>query len=248
MTKVLFVLSAADRWSLTDGSVYLSGFWAEEVVVPHRTFAEAGWEIVFATPGGRAPTLDQRSIPTAGSAKARRGSSQIVEQFLDIAAQRYLARLSDELTFPLALKTVVSDTFDLIFYPGGHGPMEDLAYDEVSGVLLAERLESGRPLALLSHAPAAVLAVPSPHGVSPFGGYRMTAVSNREELLNRFAKKAPWLLEDRLRALGVDYIRGRYPLRSHVVVDRNVYTGQNTRSAQELAERLVADIGARSRV
>ncbi|MFF2083998.1 type 1 glutamine amidotransferase domain-containing protein [Nocardia sp. NPDC058176] len=245
MTKVLFVLSAADRWSLTDGSVYPSGYWAEEVVVPHRTFAEAGWDIAFSTPGGRPPTLDQRSLASVANASPRRAATGVVDRLLDTIAHRYLARLGDELAYPLALKTVAADTFDLIFYPGGHGPMEDLAYDDVSGVILAERLISGRPVAMLSHAPAAVLAVPSPRGVSPFAGYRMTAVSNREELLNGFAKKAPWLLEDRLRALGIDYVKGR-PLRPFVAVDRNVYTGQNTRSAQELSERLVADLGARS--
>lgn len=246
MTKVLFVLSAADRWSLTDGSVYPSGYWADEVVVPHRTFAEAGWRIDFATPGGRAPTVDRRSLASVPNASSRHVAAGVVDRLLDTLTQRYLARLGDELAYPLVLKTVAIDAFDLVFYPGGHGPMEDLAYDEVSGVVLAERLVSGRPLALLSRAPAAVLAVPSPRGVSPFAGYRMTAVSNREELLNGFAKKAPWLVEDRLRALGVDYVKGR-PLRPFVVVDRNVYTGQNTRSAQELSERLVADIGARSR-
>jgi putative intracellular protease/amidase len=120
--------------------------------------------------------------------------------------------------------------------------MEDLAYDKTSGSLLANRLASGKPLALLCHAPAAILAATAPDGSSPFAGYQMTGLSNREELLNRFAKKAPWLLEDKLKETGVDYVRGRLPLRPFIVVDGNLYTGQNPQSSEKLAEQLVADL------
>ena len=120
--------------------------------------------------------------------------------------------------------------------------MEDLAYDHRSGELLRERLESGRPLALLCHAPAAVLATVDEAGHSPFRGRRMTGLSNREELFNSFARKAPWLLEDKLKEMGVNYSKGRLPLRSYVVVDGNLYSGQNPKSSAELAQRLVADL------
>ena len=73
----------------------------------------------------------------------------------------------------------------------------------------------------------------------------MTGLSNREELFNRFAKKAPWLLEDRLKEAGVEYSKGRIPLRPHVVVDGNLYSGQNPQSSERLAERLVDDVGTR---
>jgi Histidine kinase-, DNA gyrase B-, and HSP90-like ATPase/DJ-1/PfpI family len=129
--------------------------------------------------------------------------------------------------------------------PGGHGPMEDVAYDRTSGALLTHRLASGRPLALLCHAPAAILAATGPDGKSPFAGRRMTGLSNREELLNRFAKKAPWLLQDKLKEAGVVYSKG-FPLRPHTVVDGNLYTGQNPQSSEKLAERLVADVRAAS--
>ena len=74
----------------------------------------------------------------------------------------------------------------------------------------------------------------------------MTGLSNREELLNSFAKKAPWLLEDRLKALGVAYTKAILPLRPHIEVDRNLYTGQNPMSSEALANRLVADLVAPS--
>ncbi|WP_111604514.1 type 1 glutamine amidotransferase domain-containing protein [Streptomyces sp. Amel2xB2] len=231
MATVLMVLSAADHWTLDDGTEHPSGFWAEEFVVPYEVFTAAGWDVTVATPGGKAPTVDRLSLGLSGGlpAKTRR-------------IQAELDRLAPVLTAPANLSQVDAGTYDLVFYPGGHGPMEDLAYDTVSGALLAERLASGKPLALLCHAPAAILAAASEDGSTPFAGYEMTGLSNREELLNRFAKKAPWLLEDRLKESGVDYRKGRLPLRPFVVVDRNLYTGQNPQSSQKLAERLVADL------
>lgn len=230
MTRVLMVISAADRWTLSDGTVHPSGYWAEEVAEPHRLFSSVGWQITIATPGGRAPTLDRLSLGLAGGLPWKRR-----------AVECYLGSIAGELDHPVALGTVRADDFDVIFYPGGHGPMEDLAYDPVSGALLRARLVSGRPLALLCHAPAAILAASGPDGVSPFAGYRMTGLSNREELLNRFARKAPWLLEDRLKGAGVHYSKALLPLRPHVVVDRNLYTGQNPQSSDALATRLITD-------
>jgi putative intracellular protease/amidase len=132
----------------------------------------------------------------------------------------------------------------VVFYPGGHGPMEDLAEDADSGRILTTVLESGRPLALLCHAPAATLAARREDGTWPFEGYRMTALSNTEERLNRFSRKAKWLLEDRLVESGAIYRKGRLPLRPFIVVDRNLYTGQNPASSATLAHKLVSDQGS----
>ncbi len=233
MPKVLFVVSASDRWTLNDGEIHPSGYWAEEVAVPHRIFTEAGWDITIATPGGKAPTLDQLSLGISGGLPGKRRE-----------VKRYLDSIDGALAHPAALDTVDPNAFDVVFYPGGHGPMEDLAYDATSGALLTERLASGKPLALLCHAPAAILAATTPDGHSPFAGYRMTGLSNREELLNRFARKAPWLLEDRLKETGVEYSKARLPLRPYIVVDRNLYTGQNPQSSEKLAQRLLADAGS----
>ena len=235
MTNVLYVITAADRWTLNDGEVHPSGYWAEEVAVPHRIFTEAGWDITVATPGAKAPTLDRLSLGIAGGTPWKKK-----------AIKGYLEQIAYVLAHPVALDVVDPDDYDLVFYPGGHGPMEDLAYDPVNGALLAKRLASGRPLALLCHAPASINSATRPDGTSPFAGYTMTGLSNREELLNSFAKKAPWLLEDRLKELGVNYRKGRIPLRSHIEVDRNLYTGQNPSSSEELAKRLVADLTNRT--
>lgn len=235
MNTVLFVVTAAEVWTLADGTLHPTGYWAEELAEPYRLFSEAGWDITVATPGGKTPTLDRLSLGVAGGSKAKRRR-----------IEAYLESISDQLDHPVPLDQIDETQYDLVFYPGGHGPMEDLAFDETSGALLTRRLHSGKPLALLCHAPAAVLAARNPDGSSPFAGYRMTGLSNVEERLNSFAWKAKWLLEDKLVEAGVDYQKGLVPLRPYVVVDRNLYTGQNPASADALAERLVADLTTRS--
>ncbi|MGD6756887.1 type 1 glutamine amidotransferase domain-containing protein [Streptomyces sp. BH105] len=231
MTRVLFVVSAADRWILKGGEVHPSGYWGEELAVPHKIFSRAGWEVTIATPGGRPPTLDRLSMSrTAG----------LPSKLREVAG--YLDSIQGELNKPRSLEEIDPDAFDLVFYPGGHGPMEDLAVDPVSGALLTRVLESGKPLALLCHAPAAMLAARNEDGSWPFAGYRMTGLSNLEEKLNSFGRKAVWYLEDRLRESGADYRKGRLPLRPFTQVDRNLYTGQNPASSESLAQRLVEDL------
>ncbi|MEU9992442.1 type 1 glutamine amidotransferase domain-containing protein [Streptomyces sp. NPDC048045] len=235
MAKILYVVSAADRWTLNDGTTHPTGYWAEELAVPHKIFTEAGWEITIATPGGVAPTLDRISLGLAGGTPRKRRK-----------VERYLDSISNQLNHPVSLESVDHDDYDVVFYPGGHGPMEDLAYDETSGRLLTDRLASGRPLALLCHAPAAMLAARNEDGTWPFKGYRLTGLSNREELFNRFARKARWLLEDRLREEGADYVKGTLPLLPFVTSDRNLYTGQNPASSEKLAHLLIDEISQKA--
>ena len=158
----------------------------------------------------------------------------------------YLASIRADLDTPRSLDEIDETEFDLVFYPGGHGPMEDLAFDPVSGALLTRRLASGRPLALLCHSPAASLAARNEDGSWPFAGYRMTGLSNAEERLNMFGWKASWYLEDPLKENGADYSKALLPLHPYVVVDRNLYTGQNPFSSEQLAERIVADVSGGS--
>ncbi|EOM75699.1 type 1 glutamine amidotransferase domain-containing protein [Rhodococcus rhodnii] len=230
MTSVLMVLSAARHWTLKDGTRHPTGVWAEEFAVPYQLFVDAGFEVTVATPEGEQSVIDELSLGISGGLppKTKR-----------IAAE--IERLQPVLDHPADLADMNPDDFDLVFYSGGHGPMEDLAVDPVSGALLTERLKSGKPLALLCHAPAAALAAKNPDGSWPFAGYRMTGLSNREERLNRFAWKARWLLEDRLNEAGADYSKG-FPLRPHIVHDRNLYTGENPQSSEKLARQLIADL------
>ena len=220
MTKVLMVLSAADKWTLKDGSTHPTGFWAEEFVVPYDIFSAAGFDITVATPGGKAPTVDKISLgPLSG---------QLPKKIKETKAR--LRALKPVLDHPEDVHTQDHNQFDLVFYPGGHGPMEDLAADEKSGALLADRLQSGKLLALLCHSPAAVLgasgggdATESELKRNPFAGRKITGLSNLEERMWPFSWKAKWMLENKLKQAGLQYNKG-FPLRSHVVVDGNLYS------------------------
>jgi putative intracellular protease/amidase len=229
MSKVLFVVTGADHWTLADGSKHPTGFWAEELVAPYREFTAAGYDVVVATPGGVTPVVDRASLaPDVNGGKA--GS---------IEAE--LASI-EQLKAPLRLADVDVADYDAVFYPGGHGPMEDLAVDPTSGALLNAVLRSGKPLGVVCHAPAALLATEKAGEASPFAGYSVTGFSNAEETQGGLADKAKWLLQDRLVALGVDYQEGE-PWAPKVVVDRNLYTGQNPASSAPLAAEMVKKLG-----
>ncbi|MFC0042297.1 type 1 glutamine amidotransferase domain-containing protein [Actinomadura rayongensis] len=228
MSKILFVLTGARHWTLKDGTRHPTGFWAEEAVAPYRAFTAAGHEIVFATPGGAVPVVDQASL----AAEVNGGEDGAKEITAELDA---ITGLKD----PLRLEDVQLADYDAVFYPGGHGPMEDLAVNKDSGRLLTAALDSGKPLGVVCHAPAALLAARRDDGSSPFAGYAVTAFTNEEEKQAGLADKARWLLEDRLVELGVDFREGE-PWQPKVVVDRNLFTGQNPASSAPLAAEIVA--------
>ena len=231
MSKILFVVSAARHWTLADGSQHPTGFWAEELVAPFRAFTGAGHEVVVATPGGAEPVVDQASL----AADANGGQEQ---------ADKIKAELEEieQLRSPLRLEDVDLGDYAAVFYPGGHGPMEDLAVDATSAGLLTDALASGKPLGVVCHAPAALLATEQAEGGSPFAGYRLTGFTNAEEEQAGLADKATWLLQDRLKALGADFREGE-PWAPHIEVDRNLYTGQNPASSEPLAEKMLETLG-----
>lgn len=231
MSKILFVVTAARHWTLADGTQHPTGFWAEELAAPFRTFSAAGHEVVVATPGGEVPVVDQASL----AADANGGQEQ---------ADRIKAELEDieQLRAPLSLEDVDLGDYAAVFYPGGHGPMEDLAVDATSARLLADTLASGKTLGVVCHAPAALLATEQTEGGSPFAGYRLTGFTNAEETQAGLADKAAWLLQDRLTELGVDFREGE-PWAPHIEVDRNLHTGQNPASSEPLAEKMLETLG-----
>ncbi|NUP46924.1 MAG: type 1 glutamine amidotransferase domain-containing protein [Catenulispora sp.] len=218
MAKILMVLTGADSWTLKDGTKHPTGFWAEEAVVPYRTLRAAGHEVAVATPGGVVPTPDAGSLTGEFDAAA-------VDKIADFKS-------------PLSLAEVSVADYDAVIYPGGHGPMEDLAVDPDSGRLLTAALTSGKPLAVVCHGPAALLAARTPDGTSAFAGYRIAAFTNAEETQAGFADRAQWLLQDRLEADGL-VVDVAEPWTPHVVVDRNLITGQNPMSSAPLAEELL---------
>ncbi|MFJ9817668.1 type 1 glutamine amidotransferase domain-containing protein [Streptomyces sp. NPDC101151] len=231
MSKILFVLTGADRWTLADGTAHPTGFWAEEAVVPYRALKAAGHEIVVATPGGVVPTIDRASLAPEFNG-GQEGAEEIARALDGMA----------ELREPVKLAEVDLDDFAAVFYPGGHGPMEDLAVDADSGRLLVAALDSGKPLAVVCHGPAALLAAVRADGSNAFAGYRATAFTNEEETQSGFAAQARWLLQDRLTEAGVD-LRVSAPWGPYVVVDRNLVTGQNPASSAPVAQELLKKLG-----
>lgn len=231
MTSVLIVVSAADHWTLKDGTLHPTGFWAEELAEPHRLFREAGWDITVATPGGVVPTVDAGSLAPAAAG----GEARVAE------LTAYLTSIADVLDHPRTLDEIVVADYDVVFYPGGHAPMEDLAVDATSGRILTEALDAGTTLGVLCHAPAALLAARRPDGSWPFAGYRMTGFTDAEEKLGGLADKALWLVQGRLVELGADFVEAE-PWASHTEVDRNLYTGQNPASSVALTTAIIASL------
>jgi putative intracellular protease/amidase len=224
--KILFVVTGARHWTLADGSQHPTGFWAEELVAPYQTFIEGGYEVDFATPGAVVPVVDEASL----AADVNGGQEQADKV---AAAVQEIAGLKS----PLKLEDVTLGDYDAVFYPGGHGPMEDLAVNADSARLLVETLESGRPLGIVCHAPAALLAT-EVDGTSPFAGYRLTGFTNAEEQQGGLADKAKWLLQDRLVKLGTQFDEVE-PWAPHTVVDRNLYSGQNPASSGPLGRQIL---------
>ncbi|MET9250917.1 type 1 glutamine amidotransferase domain-containing protein [Nonomuraea sp. NPDC003709] len=226
MAKLLFVMTGTAYWTLKDGTRHATGYWAEEFAAPYKALTDAGHEIVVATPGGVVPTVDMMSLRPEMA-----GSAQIA---LDLEA---IIRSAEEMRRPIRLANARLEDYDAVYFPGGHGPMEDLCVDADAGRLLTEALASGKPLAVVCHAPAAMLATRI-RGVSPFAGYRITAFTNEEENAVGLGPRARWLLEDELIDLGVDFTKGEV-WKPYTVVDRNLLTGQNPASAAVLADRLL---------
>ncbi|MER5303278.1 type 1 glutamine amidotransferase domain-containing protein [Streptomyces lasiicapitis] len=231
MAKILLVVTGSAVWTLADGTAHPSGYWAEEVAAPYEAFTAAGHDVVVATPGGVVPTMDPASL--APELNGGQENADAIAAALDgVTALKH----------PLALEDVRLDDYAAVFYPGGHGPMEDLAVNAASGDLLNAALASGRPLGIVCHGPAALLATARDGADSPFAGRRVTAFTNVEETQSGFADRAPWLLQDRLVALGVDFQEGE-AWAPYVVSDGNLHTGQNPASAAPLAAEIVKALG-----
>ncbi|MFJ4715363.1 type 1 glutamine amidotransferase domain-containing protein [Streptomyces sp. NPDC088785] len=231
MSKILFVVTGADHWTLADGTLHPTGFWAEEAAAPYEAFRAAGHEVVVATPGGVVPTVDQGSL-----APEMNGGQENADRIA------HTLESMTELRSPLKLEEVDLDDYAAVFYPGGHGPMEDLAVDAASGALLTRALDSGKPLGVVCHGPAALLAATREDGSNAFAGYEVAAFTNEEETQAGLADRAKWLLQDRLTEAGVRVLAGD-AWAPKVVTDRTLVTGQNPASSAPLATELLKRLG-----
>ncbi|OBH85198.1 type 1 glutamine amidotransferase domain-containing protein [Mycobacterium sp. E2989] len=229
MAKVLFVVSGASYWTLKDGTRHPTGYWAEEFAAPYRELTNAGHQVVVATPKGVVPHVDVMSLRPSMA-----GSEEIALELEEIL------RSAEELRRPIELADARLEDYDAVYYPGGHGPMEDLWQDAYSGRLLTAALASGKPLAIVCHAPVAMMATRR-NGASPFAGYKVTAFTNDEEDGVGLRAKARWTAEDELVKMGVDFSRGEV-WKPYTLKDRNLFTGQNPASAGPLAKEFIKEL------
>jgi len=225
--KVLIVLTSHDRLGDTGRK---TGFWLEELAAPYYAFKDAGAEIVLASPKGGRPPLDPKSNePDFQTDLTRRFEA-------DPGAMAQLAS-----TVPLG--SVSQAAFDTVFYPGGHGPLWDLAEDPASIGLIESFVAAGKPVGFVCHAPGVLRHVRAPDGRPLVEGKRVTGFTNSEEAAVGLLDVVPFLVEDELKAKGGVYSKGA-DWASYVVRDGLLITGQNPGSSAEAASVLLERLRA----
>lgn len=220
--KILIVLTSHDELGSTGKK---TGFWLEEFAAPYYILKDAGAEITLASPKGRQPPIDPKSeLPENQTHWTKRfrtdGSTQ------------------DELANTTKLDLLSASNFDAIFYPGGHGPMWDMADNAASIALIEEFVQADKPVAAVCHAPAALVNVRGKDGEYLVKGMRVTGFSNAEEEAVGLTSVVPFLLEDRLRERGAIYSKADN-WTPYVQVDSKLITGQNPASSGLAAEELL---------
>ena len=225
---ILIVLSAADHWTRLDGSTYDTGYWAEEFVVIHEKFVQAGYRVELATPGGVEPTADWRSLDVQyGGPQAPRYAA-------------YLDEIGASLAQPLILADVDVSRYVAVVIPGGHGPAEDLYRDADMARVLFEAERTDKVIGSVCHGPAALLSAIRDDGGWLFAGRRLTGFSDEEEIAFGTADNAPWLLASRMRELGARYERGNADWAPFAITDGRLVTGQNPASSAATADGVLA--------
>ena len=220
--KILLVLTSHDQLGNTG---HKTGFWLEEFASPYYVFKDAGAQITLASPKGGQPPIDPKSdAPDAQTAATRRFAE-------DAEAQRLLAT-----SLPLA--QVRAEDFDALFYPGGHGPLWDLAEDATSIALIERFIALGKPVGAVCHAPGVLRHVKAADGTPLVRGKHVTGFSNSEEAAVELTDVVPFLVEDMLKDHGGVYGRAA-DWHSHVEVDGLLVTGQNPASSDASAEALL---------
>ncbi|MNX16060.1 General stress protein 18 [compost metagenome] len=220
--KVLIVLTSHDQLGNTGRK---TGFWLEELAAPYYTFKDAGADIVLASPQGGQPPLDPKSNePSFQTEFTRRFEAD--------------ADANEQLANTVRLDSVSQADFDTVFYPGGHGPLWDLAEDGNSISLIESFIEAGKPVALVCHAPGVLRHVKSADGKPLVAGKQVTGFTNTEEAGVGLTDVVPFLVEDELKAKGGVYSKGP-DWGSYVVTDGLLITGQNPASSLEAAAVLM---------
>ena len=220
--KILMVLTSHDQLGNTGKK---TGFWLEEFASPYYVFRDAGADITLASPQGGQPPLDPKS-------DAPDAQTEATERFRkDTAAQAALAST-------LKLAQVKGGDYDAVFYPGGHGPLWDLAEDRASIALIETMYAAGKPVAAVCHAPGVLRHVRGPDGEPLVRGKAVTGFSNAEEAAVQLTEVVPFLVEDELKRLGGHYSKAA-DWQSYALVAQRLVTGQNPASSAAAAEALL---------
>ncbi len=223
--KALMVITSHDQLGDTGRK---TGFWLEELAAPYYVFRDAGVEITLASPNGGRPPLD----PKSNEPEFRTDLTLRFEKDADANAQ---------LNRTLRLDSVRHEDYDTIFYPGGHGPMWDLAEDRSSIALIESFLAAGKPIGIVCHSTGALHRVKTPDGAPLVQGKEVTGFTNGEEQDVGLTRVVPFLVEDEMLKLGAIFSK-KANWAPHVVSDGLLITGQNPHSSGPAAETLMAAV------
>jgi putative intracellular protease/amidase len=229
--KILMVITSHDQLGNTGRK---TGFWLEELAAPYYVFKDAGVEITLVSPKGGRPPLD----PKSNEPKFRTDLTRRFES--DAAAEAQLDKT-------LRLDSVRQEDFDTVFYPGGHGPMWDLAEDKNSIKLLESFLAAGKPICVVCHSTGALRHVRAPDGKILVEGKEVTGFTNGEEEDVGLTKVVPFLVEDEMLKLGATFSKIRN-WGVHVVEAGMLITGQNPASSGPAATRLLEKLAKMKKV
>lgn len=220
--KILMVLTSHDQLGDTGKK---TGFWLEEFATPYYIFKDANADVTLASPDGGQPPLDPKSDEPDFQTEATKRFKN------DADAQTALANT-------LKLSEISPGDYDAVFYPGGHGPLWDLAEDSNSINLIETMIASGKQVAAVCHAPAVLRHVKAPDGSLLVRGKSVTGFSNTEEEAVELADVVPFLLEEELKAKGANYSKAE-DWNPHAVTDGALITGQNPASSGLVAKALL---------
>lgn len=223
--KILMILTSHDQLGNTGKK---TGFWLEEFAAPYYVFKDAGAEIVLASPKGGQPPLD----PKSEEADAQTDDTRRFKK--DAAAIDALAQTT-------RLAEVSGDRFDAVFYPGGHGPMWDLAENADSIKLIESMSAAGKTISAVCHAPAVFRQTKAADGSPLVKGKKVTGFTNSEEEAQQLTKVVPFLVQDMLVSNGGLYQKGA-DWQSFIVTDGKLITGQNPASSAAAARAVLAQL------
>ena len=222
MKNILMVITSHSSMDNSDSKTVV---WLGEFTDPYYEFIDAGYKVTLASPGGGTPPIDPMSELTENITASNRRFKN------DAEAQKVFDNTQK-------LNTISANNYDAVFYPGGHGPLWDLATDEQSGKLILDFYNNGKPVGAVCHGPAAFLKAEE---LQPgfLNGKKITGFTNTEEKMVLRSDNVPYLLQDKLEEAGCDFSSSLIPYTSNVNSDGLLITGQNPASAGPTAKKLI---------